>query len=168
MQRIKLCCFNQCWCKFSVEPYLCINKTLICAEAYDSQVLIDLELQKLNTSSEPCLSFEFEKKKWIFHLFVDEIHLFDHASYMHFPIAILCSWSIFCLRKHTSVHTRPILRYWLLCKNEALPLNLVHHKKNLFAHASYTSAILRSWSIWSCRKLNITWQDPHRLWGRGE
>ena len=83
MQRIKLCCFNQCWCKFSVEPYLCINKTLICAEAYDSQVLIDLELQKLNTSSEPCLSLEFEKKKWIFHLFVDEIHLFDHASYMH-------------------------------------------------------------------------------------
>ena len=66
MQRIKLCCFNQCWCKFSVEPYLCINKTLICAEAYDSQVLIDLELQKLNTSSEPCLSFEFEKRNEYF------------------------------------------------------------------------------------------------------
>ena len=137
MQRIKLCCFNQCWCKFSVEPYLCINKTLICAEAYDSQVLIDLELQKLNTSSEPCLSLEFEKKKWIFHLFVDEIHLFDHASFLHFPIAILCSWSIFCWRNTPLCIHVPFLGIDYSAKMRPFLWTLSIIQKHLFAHALY-------------------------------
>ena len=40
MQRIKHCCFNRCWCEFSIEPYLLDSwNTSLCSHTSNSHVL---------------------------------------------------------------------------------------------------------------------------------
>ena len=39
MQRIKHCCFNRCWCEFSIEPYLLDSwNTSLCSHTSNSRV----------------------------------------------------------------------------------------------------------------------------------